>query len=40
MKMLRRDIEQRIAAFAKGCADPEVLAVAREMAAQWQAERA
>ena len=40
IRMLRRDIEQRIEAFSRGCADPEVLTVAREMAARWQTELA
>ena len=40
VRLLRRDIHQRISAFAKGCADPEVLAVARDMAEHWQAELA
>ena len=40
VRLLTRDIDQRIEAFATGCADQEVLATARDMVARWQAERA
>ncbi|MEM7285357.1 MAG: SRPBCC family protein [Actinomycetota bacterium] len=40
IRMLQRDIDQRIAAFAAGCIDPEVLAVGRAMASRWQDELA
>ncbi len=36
IRLLRRDIEQRLAAFATGCADPVVVTAAQELAARWR----
>lgn len=35
VRLLQRDIERRIAAWAKGCEDPVVLDAARELAREW-----
>ncbi len=35
VRITKRDIDRRIAGFARGCMDPVVLAAARELAQRW-----